>query len=187
VKHGAFGVGLLVGLHWFAALEAQSLGDIARQGQERPRETTAGKRYSNEDLLPVPVPSAPPVARASEDPALASEPDDASEAKDDDASEVEADGGKVPSTAKDKRDETYWRTRASGVRALVQRQRDDVTQMETRLADLETADSPTAAREREVTRQALAKARLDLQFVLADAASLEQDAHAAKVPAEWIQ
>lgn len=195
MKHGVCVVVLVAGSVWVATPAAQSLGDIARQGQVQ-HERAAGKRYSDEDLSPGSAPRAPvvqsprgldAVSAGAEGPGTEKTEDVAEGAGDEESTAADADGGAIASAARDKRDETYWRTRAGAVKALVRRHSDDVTQLETRLASLKADTSAGAGRERQLTDQLLAKARRDLQSVLGEVDSLERDARAKKIPAEWIQ
>jgi hypothetical protein len=57
-----------------------------------------------------------------------------------------------------------------------------------RLEELDQAESsPSLARERQVTANALGNLQRNLQSMLAEAAAFEKRAKANNIPAEWIQ
>ena len=163
---------------------AQSLGELARREEERRRQTPPGKQYTNADLPdtdratvpavipPEPGPAAPATAPA--DPAAANGRD------------AEADAASP--RGREKRDEKYWRARASELRGHVQRTQTEIRSVEARLATLETrAATSDALQERDVTATHLRKLRQNLQSFGEEVERFEQRARADRVPADWIK
>jgi hypothetical protein len=171
-----------------ASAAAQSLGDIARKEESRRTRVAPGKQYSDDDLLP----AAPPRALSSESVALpgiddpdGAGPEAAAVASPDGESAESAD---PPVKAREKRDEAYWRGRATELREAVARIRGDLEMAEARLAELDgTESSPSLTRERQVTANAFGNLQRNLQSMLAEAAAFEKRAKANNIPAEWIQ
>jgi hypothetical protein len=182
-RRAALAALLLVG-HFALESSAQSLGELARREEERRRQTTSGKQYTNADLphsegatVPAVIPAdpAPAAPAAPADPATASRP------------ETAADAGTA--RGREKRDEKYWRARARELRGHVQRTQTEIASVEGRLAGLETraTTAPDALRERDVTSAHLRKLRQNLQSFGEEVARFEQRARADRVPADWIK
>ncbi len=164
---------------------AQSLGELAHREEERRRQTTPGKQYTNADLprtenaTPAPVmqpdPGPAAAAAASADPSPAKAPG--------------ADADVPPARGREKRDETYWRARARELRGHVQRTQTEIRSLEARLTELDTqaATSPDALRERDVTATHVRKLRQNLQSFAQEEERFEQRARADRVPADWIK
>lgn len=163
----------------------QSLADLARREAERRKQTVPGKVYTNADLRDAPsappaVPSAAPVPRAAAG-AEAARPE----------GQVALPDESVAPRGREKRDETYWRTRARDLRAKVEAARQQLEALEERATDLDTqiqeSPAPSAIRERDVTASAVARMRQNLQFTTGELQRFEQKAAAEKVLPEWIQ
>lgn len=162
---------------------AQSLGDLARKEEERRRQTTPGKQYTNADLPDTESATAAPVIQPGPGPADAASVDPPPVKAADAADAV------PPARGREKRDETYWRARARELRGHVQRTQTEIGSLEARLTELETqaATSPSALRERDVTATHLRKLRQNLQSFGQEVERFEQRARADRVPADWIE
>jgi hypothetical protein len=162
---------------------AQSLGELARREEERRRQTTPGKQYTNADLPDTASATAPAVTQPDPGPAAAAAADPSP------AKAADADADAPPARGREKRDETYWRTRARELRGHVQRTQTEIGSLEARLTELETqaATSPDALRERDVTAAHLRKLRQNLQSFGKEVERFEQRAHTDRVPADWIK
>jgi hypothetical protein len=178
---------LLISLDRSAALNAQSLGAIAEREADRRKHVPQGKRYTNEELPPVPV------ASTSDAAATASVPDGTNAAK------PSPDGSPSQSAATDATPpkppkappitEAEWRAQARERRARIQKFRSEISALESRLAEVErNADvSPQARSERQIYMAPLEDLRKDLQKWLAEFGRFEQKARTAQIPLEWIQ
>ena len=158
-------------------LEAQVLADVARAETERRAHVTPGRRYADGDLRYVPPPPAvaPPLATVPEgNPAVAAAPATAQAV--------------VPVPGREKRDETYWKTRSRELTGRVQDGRDHVAAAEAALAQLDAAaPSPAGVRERQVTADAVVKLRRDLQFEVDELERFEARARTSNIAQGWLQ
>jgi hypothetical protein len=173
---------VLIGGLALESTSAQSLGELARREEERRRQITPGKQYTNADLPQTQSATAPAVTQPDSGPAApAIDPQPAKAA---DAHEETA-----PARGREKRDETYWRARARELGGHVQRTQTEIGSLEARLAELETqaATSPDARRERDVTAAQLRKLRQNLLSFTKEVERFEQRARADRVPADWIK
>jgi hypothetical protein len=164
---------------------AQSLGELARKEEERRRQTTPGKQYTNADLPDTDSATAPAVIQPGPGPAAAA----AASVDPSPVTAADAAEEAPPTRGREKRDETYWRARARELRGHVQRTQTEIGSLEARLTELETqaATSPAALRERDVTATHLRKLRQNLQSFGQEVDRFEQRARADRVPADWIE
>jgi hypothetical protein len=160
---------------------AQGLAGVAKKEAERRKKTEAGKIYTNDDFpearKPAPAAPAPIVTLAVKPeppppPALADMPD----------------ANNPP--PQDRRDEAYWRARATEIRGRMEEIDVLSRTLKGRVADLtaqrERADNPSTGREQEVTLRALAKAQKDAQSMRGEWDRFEARARSMKVPSAWI-
>lgn len=165
-------------------IAAQSLGELGRREDARRKQVGRGKVLTDADLpsqakpasgVPIPATTTPkPVAVPAVAPGGDANAQPATDAKPPESADV-----------KDPRDETYWRAGARDLSQRLQRIRTDIAVVEERLAQLEGRSG--AAREYDVTKDALARLRQDLQFFSDERQRFEQKAQLAKVPLEWLQ
>jgi hypothetical protein len=165
-------------------IAAQSLGELGRREDARRKQAGRGKVLTDADLpsqpkpasaVPIPATAPPkPAAVPAGTPAGSASGQPTTEAKPPELVDV-----------KDPRDETYWRAGARDLNQRMQRIRTDIAVVEQRLAQLEGGSG--AAREYDVTKDALAKLRQDLQFFSDERQRFEQKAQLSKVPLEWLQ
>lgn len=176
-------LGLAMALLAADAAAGQSLGEIARREADRRRQVADGRQYTNDDLRPEPQPAPSTAVQAAAAESAAAAGDTKSEA----AAATSTDAKALP-PAREKRPEPYWRERAQQLRAMVQKAREEVTALEARSSGLDAAGaSRAAAREGDVTREALGKARQNLRFFTEELQQFEQRARRANVPPEWTQ
>lgn len=157
-------------------IEGQMLADVARAEAERRAKVTPGRRYADADLRYVPPPAvAPPLAPVPDGNAAV-------------AVAPVTDQAMVPVPGREKRDETYWKTRSHELAARVQDGRDRVATAEGALAQLDAAAaSPARIREREVTATALVKLRRDLQFEVDELNRFEARARTDHIAQGWLR
>jgi hypothetical protein len=181
-RSGALLAILLIG-NFADESSAQSLGELARREEERRRQTTPGKQYTNADLPHTESESAPAVTQLDPASAAAAAPDPSP------AKAPGADEDASPARGREKRDEQYWRGRARELRGHVQRTQTEIGSLEARLTELDTqaATSPDALRERDVTATHLRKLRQNLQSFGREVERFEQRARTDRVPADWIK
>ena len=149
-----------------AAASAQSLGDLARQGEAQRNSASPGRTYTNENLGAVEAPATPATA-AEATPEAQTPPTPAVEAPKPGMKleEDQATGHtnmKAPA-AREKRDEQYWRSMIAGVRTTIARLNGDIAAQQAKLDQVD-GSSPTAAREREVVSATIARLQKDLSL-----------------------
>jgi hypothetical protein len=158
------------------AASAQALGDVAKKEAERRQHASAGKRYSIADLLtdtgsgmpvaPEAAPSAPEPPKVSTQEAAAPPP-------------------------KERRDESYWRERATEIRTKREQLHGLVKVLQTRVEslgeDLKKGAGSPALSERDVSLRALAGAQKDAQSMLGEWERFDARARAMNVPPAWIR
>ena len=175
---------LLIG-NFAVESSAQSLGELARREEERRRQTTAGKQYSNADLPATDSATVPAVVPPDPGPATTAAAPTTSAP----ANGPGADADAPSARGREKRDEKYWRARARELRGHVERTQAQIGLVQERLAELEAraATSPDARRESQVTGTHLRKLRQNLQSFAEEVERFEQRARADRVPADWIK
>ena len=174
---------------------AQGLGDVAKQETERRQHVTAGKRYTNNDL-PADAGRAPVLSRSSA-PAIeapTSKPERSAEgavSPSSDPSHSEKHPADSAPPAKQPRDETYWRARATQLRSRLQQVQDQVRALEGRIDDLGTqldrgADGSTLS-EQNVAARGLATAQKEARFVQDEWDRFQARARALDISPDWIR
>ena len=162
-----------------AEASAQGLAGVARREAERRKKIEPGKVYTNDDFPEErkPAPVAPVVTLVEKPgppppPVLADQPD----------------ASNPP--PQDRRDEAYWRARATEIRGRMEEIDVLSRTLKGRVADLtaqlELADNPSTGREQEVTLRALAKAQKDAQSMRGEWDRFEARARSMKIPSAWL-
>lgn len=170
---------------------AQSLGEVARREAERRKQPAASRVYTNDDLptidppTPVPPPPVPAVAGAPPAATVSSTSGEADAA----AGGATADApAKAPPKAREKRDEAYWRARATDVRARLERATRDLEGTQARLTAMDSGpQTPATARERAIVAEAVGRLQSDVRFLTDEVSQLNAHASTQKIPAEWIR
>jgi hypothetical protein len=181
---------LAVVLSIFAAglpqLGAQSLGEAARQEEERRKSIkTEAKVYTNKDLPNVPPAAAPKPKAAADVPAAA-------------IGDAKAEAGEArPDTTADasKRDQAYWSGRMRDLRTALDRNQTYLDALQSRIngltADFVNRDDPAqrAVIARDRTRALAELERLTLQIEDDRKAivNFEEEARRAGVPPGWLR
>lgn len=170
---------------------AQSLAEVAkREAERRGTVTKSGKVYTNAGLIedftkPVtPAPSAAAAAPKAEAAPAAS----TTKAEEEPLQAPVAENGKevAPQPFTDK-GEQYWRRKASALRTAIAAQNAQIAALETRVASLIEAKTGTDMRERDLSSQALQKAKADLASLEEEKGRFEAVAKGKNIPAAWIQ
>lgn len=176
------GMALLLVLGRGAA--AQSLGDVARQEEERRKQLKdSGKVYTNKDLSPAPPVSVPPGSSAQPAGSTAAPGGDA------------APPAKPDDKPQEKKDEAYWRGRMKQLRTALDRDKTYADALQTRINSLYTdfvnRDDPA---QREVIAANRQKAIDELERLKTSnaqtekaIADLEEEARRASVPPGWLR
>jgi hypothetical protein len=155
---------------------AQGLGEVAKKEAERRQHASAGKRYSIADL-PIDTGSGTPVAPE----AAPSVPEPA---------KVSIQEAAAP-PPKERRDESYWRERATEIRSKREQLHGLVKVLQTRVesleADLKKGAGSSAISERDVSLRALAGAQQDAQSMLGEWDRFGARARAMNVPPAWTR
>ena len=192
---------MLAGIAWLTSgPSAQGLGSIAKREAERRQQVSGGKKYTNENLQPVPEAAPPPSAApagaaptgSATAPAGTEAKDGATEAAGPAAGDVASDPARAGlKTAEEKRGEEFWRTKAGAVQAQIDKANARVDGLKKRLDDLEAQLANGAGtshvQEREVTLKALEKAQSDAKSMREERNRLENRAKSEKVPLEWLR
>ena len=137
------------------AVAAQSLGDVARKEEERRKAVkSSGKVYTNDELQPVPQPSAPPAASGDRAATAAPSPGSGTSSSQAAASDK--------ASAKD--DEKTWRKRMADARDALERSKTFANALQNQLNSLVTdfvnRDDPgPAVRHRQPARQSDGRTR----------------------------
>ena len=165
-------------------LQAQSLGDVARQEQERRKTVpTAGKVYTNDNLRV--APAAPPVVPAS--PAAPETPAAPEKAP--------AAAAAPPAADTAKKDEAYWKARLKAERDAVERATVLLDALQSRVNGLQTdftnRDDPASrsviANERQRALQEIDRTKLEIANRNKAIAGIQEEARKAGVPAGWYR
>lgn len=196
VASGAAGVLLLVCV---ATVSAQSLGDLARQDEER-RKTlaTASKVYTNESLRPEGAPAGPvtepsvesPPAESAGDPSIPADGEPVSDPAADpaeDSPEEEPDGAPMA--------EADWRRRIADTRQAEARARILADALQSRInvlaADFVNRDDPAqrdvVAADRQNALAELARVTEEIEQHRQAVIDIQEEARRAGVPAGWVR
>lgn len=168
---------------------AQSLGDVARQEQER-RKTVAkpGKVYTNDTLRPTPTPVSP--ASAATPPAAETPSSEPSQGQ-------TPASAPAPAQAADttRKDEAYWKGRIQAERDALDRAKVLFDALQSRVnglqADFTNRDDPAAraviANERQRALLELDRTKLEVANRTKAIAAIQEEARRAGVPAAWYR
>jgi len=176
---------------WTATPSAQSLGDVARQEEERRRSVAPGKVYTNDSLRPTPSPTAPSAPPGT--PAADAAPDAAApEAAGPDGRPAAA---PAPPADTARKDETYWRTRIKAETDALERAAVLLEALQSRVDSLQTdfvnRDDPAAraaiGAERVRALAEIDRIKLEIQERTKAAAAIREEARRAGVPAAWYR
>lgn len=184
-----------------ATSPAPTLGDLAKQAQEKKAATTAQKTFTNDDLKSIAVPPSP--EDATSDAAKSADAKDASKpgaksgdaSKSGDAAKSDAAKNDDPSKADPTKTEKYWHDKMDAAREDVRRNQAFATALQSRVnaltADFTGRDDPYQRAQIADDRQK-ALAELDrVNKAIEDGnkaiAGIEEEARKAMVPAGWIR
>lgn len=168
-------------------LAAQSLGDLARQEQERRKAIKApAKVITNKDLGPVPPAPESPAPPA---PAPPAPPRSAQEA----AKQADQDGAKDPNEPV--KDQAYWSGRMKALQASLERDQTYVEALQSRINALSTdfvnRDDPVQqraiGRDRQKAVDELNRLNAAILVNRRAIADLEEEARRAGVPPGWLR
>jgi hypothetical protein len=199
MKSSAIAVGILSCLLGTAAVPSAQLGDVAKKEAER-RKTVkaAGKTYTNDNLKPEPLPSAPPVsssgAASSEDapaPAPAPAPSESSPAPA--APPSQSGVSSDPETRK--QDEAMWRERIKTERDALERAKTFADALQSKINALNTdfvnRDDPSQraaiASDRDKSLAELERLKKEIAQHTKAIADIQAEARKAGVPAGWVR
>lgn len=178
---------VVLGLALVPTLGAQSLGDVARQEQERRKAVVPGRVYTNDNLKPSPAPtSVPEAAPPSPSQAQAQVPSQPAAG--------EAPKG-VAGADSQKKDEAYWRDRLQSERLALERAKVLVDALQSRVNGLQTdfvnRDDPAT---RSVISSDRQRALLEIDRTKAEMAQrnkaiadIQEEARKAGAPAGWYR
>ena len=181
---------LLSGL--LSSAKAQSLGDTARQEEERRQGVKApSKVITNKDLRPAPQPSAPPPAAGG---TTAAEPSKTSTSADGNATN-DAKSGAKDATKADVKDQKYWRDRMKKLQDQLQRDRVYAEALQSRINALTTdfvnrddpAQRAVVATNRQQAVDELDRLKKSIAETTKAIPALEEEARQANVPAGWLR
>lgn len=178
-------VAVVLGLVLVPSLRAQSLGDVARQEQERRKTVAPGRVYTNDNLKPSPTSTSAPEA-AAPSPSQAQAPSQPA------ASDAAKDAVRTDSP---KRDEAYWRERLQAERLALERAKVLFEALQSRVNGLQTdfvnRDDPAA---RAVIASDRQRALLEIDRMKAEIAQrtkaiadIQEEARKAGAPAGWYR
>jgi hypothetical protein len=185
---------LLSGL--FSSAQAQSLGDTARQEEERRQGVKApSKVITNKDLRPAPQPSSPPPPAGG---TTAAEPSKTSTSADGNATKDAKSGAKddaKDATKADVKDQKYWRDRMKKLQDQLQRDRVYAEALQSRINALTTdfvnRDDPAqrgvVATNRQQAVDELDRLKKSIAETTKAIPALEEEARQANVPAGWLR
>jgi uncharacterized membrane protein YccC len=182
-----------------ASLQAQSLGEVARQEAERRKALkNEGQTYTNKDLRQVFLPSSPTPEPS---PTAASPSKSASataNANAKDATPAEAKAGSKPKPGDGKelvKDDAYWSTRKQALTEQLDRNQTYAAAMQSRInaltTDFVSRDDPaqraTIANDRQRATSELDRLRQAIADDKKALTDLEEEARRAGVPAGWLR
>jgi hypothetical protein len=172
-----------------ATASAQSLGDVARREEERRKQTAApGRVYTNDTLEGVDAVATEPAAQGGA--TAPSEPAPKAEVPGYVFHEYLGAGvASIKSTTppREKRNEQYWRKLFVDVRARVAKANAALAAQEARLAAIQTDQTPTAVREREVIAEEIVRLQKGARLQADDLTRWLARARDDKVPEEWTR
>lgn len=208
VTHGAAGLWLFACV---ATVSAQSLGDLARQEEERRKTiTTASEVYTNESLRPEGGPAGTFADPSSESPQAEAGADAETDAEADTESDAltPADGEPAPDPDADPENgspeegragtgltEAEWRQRVADARQAQSRARVLADALQSRInvlaADFVNRDDPAqrdvVAADRERALAELARVTDDIEQHQQTVIDIQEEARRAGVPAGWVR
>jgi hypothetical protein len=175
-------------------VQAQSLGDVARQEEQRRKSVqSGGKVYTNDNLRPEPPPSAAPSVPAAEpsQPAQSAPPTTppgATPSPPGDATAPAAPQAPV-------KDEAYWRKRMEDTRSALTRAQIFRDALQSRINalsnDFEARDDPaqraTIGADRQKALAELDRVRQEIQQHQKAITDIQEEARRANVPAGWVR
>jgi hypothetical protein len=170
----------LLSLGVVQAVAAQSLGDVARKEEERRKAVkSSGKVYTNDELRPVPQPSAPPAASGDQAPGAGP------------TSSGTAASDKAP--AKD--DEKTWRKRMTDARAALERSKTFANALQNQFNSLVTdfvnrddpAQRSAIAGQRDKVTAELERVKKEIESQTKAISDIQEEARRAGVPAGWVR
>jgi hypothetical protein len=172
-------------------LHAQSLGDVARQEEQRRKSVqSAGKVYTNDSLRPEPPPSAAPApAPVPSQPAQSGAPAAPPGA----APSGDAAAPSTPPAAL--KDEAYWRKRIAEARSALTRAQIFQEALQSRInalsADFVARDDPqqkaAIAADRQKALAEFDRVREEIQQHQKAITDIQEEARKANVPAGWVR
>jgi hypothetical protein len=176
----------LLSLGVVQAVDAQSLGEVARKEEERRKAVkSSGKAYTNDELQPVPQPSAPPAASgdraATAAPSPGSGPSSSQAAASDKASA--------------KADEKTWRKRMADARDALERSKTFANALQNQLNSLVTdfvnrddpAQRSAIASQRDKVTGELERVKKEIDSQTKAIGDIQEEARRAGVPTGWVR
>jgi hypothetical protein len=188
-----------------ALLQAQSLGDLAREEEARRKKIkTVSKVYTNQDLRDTPSPPAPapapaPAPLAPPAPAAAGTPSTTASSPAASTPAAPAPDGVKPTAtsaeAASKRDESYWRERMRLARTTLDRNETYIAALQSRVNALTTdfvnrddpAQRAVIAAERKRALGELERLKTQIELDHKAIADLQEEARRASVPPGWLR
>ena len=178
-------------------VRAQSLGDAARQEEERRQKTKPATRViTNKDLSPAPGPSTMPVSSGSAGSPASSTGGTTASAADTTASQAsKSDADKTDAATDGAKDQKFWSGRMKGLQEQLQRDRGYAEALQSRInaltTDFTNRDDPYQRAGIGRDRQKAVDELDRLKKAVADGskaiAALEEEARRAGVPAGWLR
>jgi len=171
------------------AAGAQTLGDVARKEEERRKAVkSSGKVYTNDELLPVPQPSAAPAAPA------ASGDQAATPAPSQSAGTTSA-GASASDKAVAKDDEKTWRKRMTDARDALERSKTFANALQNQFNSLATdfvnrddpAQRSVIASQRDKVTAELERVKKEIESQTKAIGDIQEEARRAGVPAGWVR
>jgi hypothetical protein len=176
------------------AAAAQSLGDVAKQEEERRKSVrTAGKTYTNDNLRTEPAPSAPAPAAQTQpaQPAVPASPP----APGAQTPEAQTPAGQPPAPAPAAQTEADWRKRIATAREAVSRAQIFAEALQSRINALSTdfvnrddpAQRDVIAAERQKALSELDRVKQEILQHQKEITAIQEEARRAGVPAGWVR
>lgn len=178
------------------AAAAQSLGDVAKQEEERRKAVrTAGKTYTNDNLRSEPAPSAPAPAAQGQPAPPAQPAAPASPAPGAQTPDAQTPAGQPPAPAPGAQTEADWRKRIATAREAVSRAQIFAEALQSRINALSTdfvnRDDPAQrdmiAAERQKALSELDRVKQEIQQQQKAITAIQEEARRAGVPAGWVR
>jgi hypothetical protein len=172
-----------------ASLEAQSLGDLARQEEARRKTVAApGKVYTNDNVRAAPPPSSPdPTPAAATPPATG-----ADQAK---SGEAAKDAGDDAAASPEKQDQAYWQKRLTAARDSVSRAQMFAEALQSRInaltTDFTNRDDPAqravVGKDRQKALAELERVRKEIEEGTKAIGQIQDEGRRAGAPAGWLR